>query len=100
MEDSTGEPLHKEGVRNDINNYRLISILPTLSKTLEKKHVANSLHKFLRDNNLIYNLQSAFRTAQLAQSRCSNVVSTFAERLNNVAIDVASTFFCELVGTW
>ena len=36
--------------------------------------------------------------SQLAQSRCSNVVSTFAERLNNVVIDVVSTFFCELVG--
>ena len=46
-------PLHKGGVRNDINNYRPISILPTLSKIL-KKHVANSLLKFLRDNNLIY----------------------------------------------
>ena len=46
-------PLHKGGVRNDINNYRRISILPTLSKIL-KKHVANSLLKFLRDNNLIY----------------------------------------------
>ena len=46
-------PLHKGGVRNDINNYRPISILPTLSKIL-KKHVANSLLKFLPDNNLIY----------------------------------------------
>ena len=46
-------PLHKGGVRNDINNYRPISILPTLSKIL-KKHVANSLLKSLRDNNLIY----------------------------------------------
>ena len=54
-------PLHKEGIQNDINNHRPISILPTLSKILEK-HVANSLFKFLRDNNLIYNLQSAFRT--------------------------------------
>ena len=53
MEDSTGNPLHKEGVRNDINNYRPISILPTLSKIFEK-HVANSLLKFLRDNNPIY----------------------------------------------
>ena len=46
-------PLHKGGVRNDINNYRPISILPTLSKIL-KKHVVNSLLKFLRDNNLMY----------------------------------------------
>ena len=61
-------PLHKEGVRNDINKYRLISILPTLSKILEK-HVANSLHKFLRDNNLIYNLQSAFRTGHSTETQ-------------------------------
>ena len=46
-------PLHKGDVRNDINNYRPISILPTLSKIL-KKHVVNSLLKFLRDDNLIY----------------------------------------------
>ena len=69
MEYSTSDPtsLYKEGVRNDINNYRPISILPTLSKTL-KKHVANSLHKFLRDNNLIYNLQSAFRTGHSTET--------------------------------
>ena len=60
-------PLHKEGVRNDINNYRPISILPTLSKILEK-HVANSLLEFLRDNNLIYNLQSAFRTGHSTET--------------------------------
>ena len=69
MEYSTSDPtsLYKEGVRNDIINYRPISILPTLSKTL-KKHVANSLHKFLRDNNLIYNLQSAFRTGHSTET--------------------------------
>ena len=60
-------PLHKEGVRNYINNYRPISILPTLSKILEK-HVANSLLKFLRDNILIYNLQSAFRTGHSTET--------------------------------
>ena len=60
-------PLHKEGVWNDINNHRPISILHTLSKILEK-HVANSLLKFLRDNNLIYNLQSAFRTSHSTET--------------------------------
>ena len=54
-------PLHKGGVRNDINNYRPISVLPILSKILEK-HVASSLSVSLRDNNLLYELQSAFRS--------------------------------------
>ena len=35
-------PLYKGGARNDINNYRPISVLPVLSKILEK-HVASSL---------------------------------------------------------
>lgn len=53
-------PLYKNGARNDTNNYRPISILPALSKVLEK-HVARSLFDYLRTNNLIYKLQSAFR---------------------------------------
>ena len=36
---------------------------------------------------------------QLAQSRCSNVVSTFAERLDNVVIKRCVNDFCELVET-
>ena len=47
--------LHEGGARNDINNYRPISVLPILSKILEK-HVASSLSVFLRDNNLLYEL--------------------------------------------
>ena len=45
-------PLHKGGARNDINNYRPISVLPILSKSTWPA----------LDNNLLYELQSAFRT--------------------------------------
>ena len=60
-------PLHKGGARNDINNYRPISVLPILSKILEK-HVASSLSVFLRDNNLLYELQSAFRSGHSTET--------------------------------
>ena len=30
-------PLHKTGPKDDVNNYRPISVLPGLSKTLEKQ---------------------------------------------------------------
>ena len=42
-------PLHKGRARNDINSFRPISVLPMLSKILEK-HVASSPPVFLRDN--------------------------------------------------
>ena len=51
-------PLFKSGSRED--NYRPISVLPVLSKILER-HVATSLCKHLHSNDLLCNLQSAFR---------------------------------------
>ena len=58
-------PLHKGGARNDKNNYRPISACfnyLSSRRFLNEKHVANSLFKFVRDNNLLYELQSAFRS--------------------------------------
>ena len=53
-------PSHKGNSKADKNNYRLISVLPVLSKIFER-HLHNSLYVFLRDNDLLYQLQSAFR---------------------------------------
>ena len=56
-------PLYKGGQQRERNNYRLISVLPILSKIIEK-HLANSLLylRYLQENNLLYGLQSAFRS--------------------------------------
>ena len=53
-------PLHKNGPIEEINNYRPISILPVLSKVLEK-HVSDSLTLYLNENNLLHKTQSGFR---------------------------------------
>ena len=53
--------LHKGGQQSERNNYRPILVLPILSKII-KKHGANSLLKYLQENNLTYELQSAFRS--------------------------------------
>lgn len=53
-------PIHKGGPRDDSNNYRPVSILPVLSKIIER-HAAMSLLTFLQENNLIYRAQSGFR---------------------------------------
>ena len=52
--------LFKKGDRCDPNNYRPITVLPTLSKILEKA-VHNQLYYFLNDNKIITSKQLGFR---------------------------------------
>ena len=53
-------PLYKKNSRLEVENYRPISVLPCISKILEK-WVYNQLQKYLVDNNIIYKYQSGFR---------------------------------------
>ena len=54
-------PIYKgRGSKDDKNNYRPISVLPLLSKIFEK-HVHQALYSYMRNNNLLYSLQSGFR---------------------------------------
>jgi len=46
-------PLFKGGDLENVNNYRPISVLPVLSKVIER-HVHDTLYSYLYDNNLIY----------------------------------------------
>ena len=75
-------PLHKGGARNDINNYRPISVLPILSKILEK-HVASSLSVFLRDNNLLYELQSAFTSGHSTETALIRLTDQILKNMDN-----------------
>lgn len=53
--------VYKNGKRDDCLNYRPISILPFVSKIMEK-HVFNEFFKFLKNNKLITNFQFGFQT--------------------------------------
>ena len=48
------------GSRSDCNNYRPISVLPVLTKLLER-HICDHLCDFLESNEILYKLQSGFR---------------------------------------
>ena len=54
------KPLYKKGSKNDPQNYRPISILPVVSKIIERV-VHDQTNKFLADNNIMYKFQSGFR---------------------------------------
>lgn len=54
-------PIHKKGDTADTSNYRPISVLPILSKVLEK-HLQTCTARFLKKNSLLSNSQSGFRS--------------------------------------
>ena len=52
-------PIHKKNKKNDITNYRPISLLPIFSKVFEKL-IFNNLYSYLTVNSLITSKQSGF----------------------------------------
>ena len=53
-------PLYKEDINSDPNNYRPISILPVVSKIIEKV-IFKQLYEYLIENNLLTLSQHGFR---------------------------------------
>ena len=53
-------PLYKKGDKNFEGNYRPVSVLPVISKILERI-VFNQFYSYLSENSLIYMYQSGFR---------------------------------------
>ena len=54
------KPLFKKGSKTDPKNYRPISLLPLVSKTIEKV-IHDQTQRFLDKNDIIYRYQSGFR---------------------------------------
>ena len=61
MEIARVTPIFKKGSKPDINNYRPISVIPVVSKVLEKL-VYDQLYHYLNDNKLLLSCQSGFRS--------------------------------------
>ena len=60
------KPLFKKGSRLDPGNYRPVSILPVLSKVLEKA-VNKQLREFIESSGIMFEFQSGFRRALIRQ---------------------------------
>ena len=83
----------KKGPTNDINNYRPISILPVLSKILEK-HIALHLKNHLEINNLLHASQSGFRANHSCETSLLNIIDEWLTSLNNK--ESVGTIFLDL----
>ena len=72
-------PLHKNGPKDDTDNYRPISVLPVLSKLLEK-HVHDS---YLSSNNLLHSTQSGFRPDRFCETALLQMTNKYLGAINN-----------------
>ena len=75
-------PLTKAKDLTDINNYRPISVLSSVSKPLEK-HVHKYLLKYLDRLNLIHTHQSGFRPQHSYQSAFTCLVDRLLSSIND-----------------
>ena len=81
-------PLYKKGDKNKCKNYRPISLLPQLSKILEKI-IKLKLSSFIDKHKLLSKCQYGFRENMSASDALSDVVETVnskLEKLDNCAI--------------
>ena len=60
-------PIHKSGPTDQHTNYRPISILPSLSKVLERV-VHNRLTEFITDNGILTDCQFGFRSQRSTET--------------------------------
>ena len=79
-------PIFKNGSKDDVNNYRPISILPTLSKIIEK-WIQKHLMSFLNNHNLLHEKQSGFREGHSTESALILMIDSWLKAINDEKFD-------------
>ena len=90
-------PLYKSGDSNDVTNYRPISVLPVLSKLLER-HVYNHFYAYLADYQLLLEEQSGFRQNRSCETLLIKLTDYILNNIDNgnlcgmVLVDLRKAF--------
>ena len=90
-------PCFKKGDKSDMSNYRPISVLPLLSKLLER-HVADNLKSYLNEYDLLYERQSGFRANHSCETALTAIIDDWITAIDNneivgtVLLDLSKAF--------
>ena len=80
-------PIHKEGSKTDVSNFRPISLLKTFSKIFEKvMHVR--ILSFLESNNSLYEMQYGFRPGRSCEHALLNAQNDILSSLSRHQISL------------
>jgi len=90
-------PIYKKESENLLENYRPISILPTISKVFEKA-LFNQIHQHFKDNQLYFSNQYGFRESHSTEQAVLEIVDRVTLEMNegntplNIYIDLSKAF--------
>lgn len=82
-------PVHKSGDLNDVNNYRPISVLPCISKILEKllnNRLVNYLNKFKILSNTQYGFRKGLSTQDAVTALTNDIIDNVDRGIKCVTI--------------
>lgn len=74
-------PVYKNGARDDANNYRPISVLPSISKIIEKL-IDNRLRNYLNKFKILSNSQFGFRKGLSTQDAITELTSLITDEVD------------------
>ena len=92
-----GHAYFQKSEKQDINNYRSISVLPVITGIFER-HISTCLINFLDAHKLIYEQQSGFRCHHSCQTSLTKMVANWFTAMNNneivdtVLLDLSKAF--------
>lgn len=83
--------INKGGATNDPSNYRPISVLPVISKLIEK-HVTKHLFGYLNKYDIIHKSQSGFRKHHSCNTALINLVDKWLKSIDKGEV-IGAIFF-------
>ena len=90
------KPLYKKGDNFCLNNYRPISLLPTISKIFERV-MFTQLYSYLNANNLLSEQQYGFRSQHSTELACVKLVDYITTEMDNIKkIKTPTAIFLDL----
>ena len=90
-------PIYKKGIKDNIENYRPISILPILSKIFEKV-IKTRISSFIENTNIINNIQFGFRNNMSTIDAVNALIEEVTDNLDSklkcsmVSLDLSKAF--------